>query len=77
MRKRNELSNHSSCLNRAKDDEMLFVLLGRDKATPATIRFWAQERIRLGKNQNIDPQIVAALEMADEIELNQAQAEGS
>ncbi len=49
MLKRDELADPTSCLNRARDDEMTFVLLGRDAAAPAAIRAWAEERIRLGK----------------------------
>src|SRR5262245_17562937 len=64
MLKRDELSHPSSCLSRARDDEMIFVLLGRDPAAAATIRFWIQERIRLGKNRPSDPQIVGAEECA-------------
>jgi hypothetical protein len=43
---------------------MIFVLLARDTAAPATIRFWATERVRLKKNRPDDPQIVEALECA-------------
>lgn len=60
MRKREELVNPKSCMNRARDDEMTFVLLGRDKAAPAAVRAWIQERIRLGKNVATDPQIMEA-----------------
>jgi hypothetical protein len=65
MLKAEELRNPNSCLNKALDGEMIFVLLERDAATPATIRFWAQERIRLGKNLATDEQIIHALEDAD------------
>lgn len=64
MLKRKELTDPKSCMSRADDDEMTFVLLGRDLAAPATIRFWVAERIRLGKNTESDPQIVEALECA-------------
>lgn len=64
MIKRQELVNPNSCLNRACDDEMLFVLIGRDKAAPAAIRAWIEERIRLGKNQRADAQIVEAEDCA-------------
>lgn len=64
MRKRHELSHPSSCLSKATDDEMLFVLLARDAASPATIRFWIQERIRLGKNKATDAQIMEAEQCA-------------
>lgn len=57
MRKRDEISDPSSCLNRAYDSEWLFVLLGRDPAMPVAIRAWINERIRLGKNIADDEQI--------------------
>lgn len=63
-----ELSQPNSCLNKARDDEYVFVLLGRDAATPETIRFWIDERIRLGKNKEDDEQIVEARELAANIE---------
>jgi len=65
MRKSQEMFDPESCLNRAKDGEFLFVLLGRDAAAPAAIRAWCKERIRLGKNTEDDPQIVEAMECAD------------
>jgi hypothetical protein len=69
VRKRDELTNPDSCMNRAKDDEMTFVLLGRDAAAPVAIRAWVEERIRLGKNAPADPQIVEALQCAERMEL--------
>jgi hypothetical protein len=51
-----------SCLNRADDNEMVFVLLGRDKAATKAVRAWIDERIRLGKNDPADPQIKDAEE---------------
>jgi hypothetical protein len=60
MRKQKELSDPNSCMSRARDDEMTFVLLGRDKAAPVAIRAWIQERIRLGKNTPQDAQIAEA-----------------
>lgn len=64
MRKPDELTSPDSCMSRARDDEMTFTLLGRDEAAPATIRRWIAERIRLGKNQAGDLQIVEAEECA-------------
>jgi hypothetical protein len=52
-----EVLNPDSCLNKASDNEIVFVLLGRDKAAPAAINAWCDERIRLGKNTESDPQI--------------------
>lgn len=70
MIKREELSNPNSCMSRARDDEMTFVLLGRDRAAPAAIRAWVGERLRLGKNKPDDPQIVEAEQTANLIELS-------
>lgn len=68
MIKRDELTDPRSCMSRARDDEYTFVLLERDDAAPATIRFWANERIRLGKNVATDPQIVEAFAAAARME---------
>jgi hypothetical protein len=64
MVKTEELSNPKSCMSRAKDHEMTFVLLARDAAAPAVIRAWCDERIRLGKNSPTDPQILEAIACA-------------
>lgn len=60
MRKRDELSDPKSCLNKATDDELLFVLLGRDVAATVAVRAWIEERVRLGKNTRDDIQIADA-----------------
>jgi hypothetical protein len=60
MRKRDELTDPTSCLNRARADEWLFILLGRDRAAPVAVRAWIEERIRSGKNTRADAQIVEA-----------------
>ena len=64
MLKINELNRPESRLNKAKDFELLFVLLERDICAPATIRFWAHERMRLGKNVRGDAQIQEAYDTA-------------
>lgn len=61
-------SNPASCMSRARDDEMTFVLLGRDVAAPTAIRAWAAERVRLKKNSKDDEQIQEALACALEME---------
>ena len=68
MRKKQELTDPNSCMSRAKDDEMTFVLLGRDSAAPWAIRWWVEEGVRQGKNCYADAQIVEALECADTME---------
>lgn len=60
MRKRQELKNPASCMSKANEDEMIFVLLARDRAAPAAIRFWIEERLRLGLNKPGDAKIVEA-----------------
>lgn len=62
MRKRDELADPRSCMNRAADDEWTFVLLSRDAAAPVAVRAWIEERVRLGKNRRDDAQIVDAEE---------------
>lgn len=63
-----ELTDPTSCINRAYDDEMTFVLLGRDASAPFAIRLWAANRIALGLNAPLDPQIIEALDCADAME---------
>lgn len=69
MIKVDEISDRNSCFNRARYDELVFVILERDAAAPATIRFWCSERIRLGKNKPDDEQILKALRDADSMEI--------
>lgn len=71
MLKADELGNPNSCMNRARDDEDLFVLMGRDIAAPATIRFWCTQRVTLGKNEASDTQIREALACASRMEAGQ------
>lgn len=61
MYKTDETTDPTSCLNKAWTNEMLFVLLARDAAAPVAIRAWIEERIRIGKNQRNDPQILEAV----------------
>jgi hypothetical protein len=66
-----ELTNPRSCMSKARPDEMTFVLLARDVAAPATIRAWAHERVRIGKNRPDDKQIQEALACAAFMEKQQ------
>ena len=68
-----EAAHPDSCWNRAAEDEMVFVLIGRDKAAPAAIRAWCAERIRLGKNSPDDVQILTAKAIADAMESGESQ----
>jgi hypothetical protein len=75
MLKHLELSDPNSCLNRANDDEMLFVLLGRDRAAPDAVRAWIHERIGTGKNEGGDAQILEAYEWIDKVKELQSRGE--
>jgi hypothetical protein len=68
MLKSEELTNPSSCMNRAGDQEMTFVLLARDICAPEVIRFWCQCRVENGKNLPSDKQILEALDCAKTME---------
>lgn len=68
MRRVIELVHKQSCINRADDNEMVFVLLGRDAAAPVAIMRWVEERLRLGKNKITDDQISEAVKCADFME---------
>jgi hypothetical protein len=62
MRKSEELTNPKSCLSKAKDDEIVFVLLARDPAAQAAIITWMDERVRLGLNTYQDQKLIDASE---------------
>lgn len=67
MLKHLEKALPESCLNRAGDDEPVFVLRAKDAAAPQTIRSWALRRVELGLNNDSDEQITEALECADQM----------
>lgn len=56
------------CYSRAKPDEPMFILLGRDKAAAKAVRYWVLERIKTGKNKATDHQIIEAYECAQAME---------
>ena len=60
------------CYANALPDEPMFILLARDKASPAVVRFWALERIKTGKNRITDAQIQDAYACAKAMEEYQA-----
>ncbi len=72
MLKRDEIADPNSCWNKAVENEVLFVLLDRDEAAPATIRFWISERLRLGLNHVNDPKLVEAVATASVMEMKHA-----
>lgn len=69
------MADPSSCLNKARINEPIFVLLGRDIAAPGAIRAWAAGRVSAGKNKALDPQIQEALKIAIQMEQTCVQKE--
>lgn len=65
MTKRENIDNPNSCWNKARDDEQVFILLERDEAMAATLRSWADNRIRLEIDKSTSPKITAARRLAD------------
>lgn len=63
MIKHREMYDPNSCLSKAKDDEPLFVLMGRDASTLVAITAWINHRIDTGKNKPDDEQILEALDV--------------
>jgi len=73
MIKREEIANPDSCLNRAEDDEPIFVLRAHDKTVPSVIRAWANgyafEKGGLGRmNARELEKYNAALDIANKAE---------
>jgi hypothetical protein len=66
MIKADEITNPNSCLNKAADDEPIFVLRGRDILAAEVVRFWAtiaqDNKVSTGK-------VLDALTLADRMEL--------
>ena len=67
MKKSDEIRDHNSCLNRAADDEPLFVLRAKDPCAIATVLAWINFRVATGKNKNDDPELAEALQWANDV----------
>ena len=61
MIKREEIADSSSCLNKARDDEPIFVLLARDAAAIHAVMCWINARIELGLNIPTDGKLDEAV----------------
>jgi len=70
MTKRLEKEDPQSCWNKAKEDELMFILLERDICMADTIRYWVERRIKTDKNKPGDPQIKEALNLAEYVANN-------
>lgn len=60
MIKRDELASPDSCINRAADDEPVFVLRAKDPTFGAVIREWIELRIAAGIDDRSDPKLTRA-----------------
>lgn len=64
MTKRELIDDQNSCLNKAADDEPIFVLLGRDAAAYRAVLYWAEQRVSLGINGAGDTKVANAISVA-------------
>jgi hypothetical protein len=67
MQKRDELADPKSCLNKAGDDELIFVLREKDPAIVSTVLHWINTRIEMGANKPDDPKLAEALAFANRV----------
>lgn len=72
MKKRNEIDNIESCLNKADEDEPLFVLRANDELAPDIVREWARMYDRQKRDEGMSPtqhrKHEEALQIADAME---------
>lgn len=66
MLKRDEVSDPTSCLNKAADDEPVFVIRAKDRVGPATVRDWVYRATALGIHQE---KVAEALDLARAMEV--------
>lgn len=72
MRKKDEVADPNSCLNKAKDDDILFVLKDTDQAMVDTVLYWIKRRIELGLNQQGDAKMTEAAQLANAVRMKQS-----
>ena len=73
MRKFLEQSTPSSCFNKSRSDEPIFVLCARDPTAPGAVRFWAANyrRRHLSRktfNERREIKYESALTLADDMD---------
>ena len=73
MRKRDEINDPNSCLNRAADDEPVFVLRAKDRLAPAAIYEWARVAAR---DQVHEPERIQEARMLAEAMINWRASQG-
>jgi len=67
MIKRDEIFDLTSCLNKAADDEPVFVLRAKDPVAISTILFWINRRIEDGCNKAGDAKTTEAMELLNQM----------
>ena len=70
MLKTEELADPNSCINKAANDEPVFVLRAHDPVFSKVVRFWVMERVLIGKNTIEDPEIIEANELQRYVDAN-------
>lgn len=65
MLKRDEIASPNSCLNKAADDEPVFVLRAQDELAAETVRMWAAAASANGAAHD---KVEEALSLASEME---------
>lgn len=73
MRKRDELSDPGSCLNKAADDEPIFVIRAKDPLGAATVLQWAQAAER---HNTHEPERISQARMLANTMMNWRAAKG-
>lgn len=64
MLKKEEMTILGSCLQKAEDEEMVFVLLARDPCASMAVDMWCDLRVACGKNKETDQEILEARDAA-------------
>ncbi len=67
MIKHMELAELNSCLNKADDDEPIFVIRAKDPCAVATILAWCNFRVENGYNQPGDAKLTEAMGLTNQI----------
>jgi hypothetical protein len=76
-RKHEELIDPNSCLNKARDDEMLFILCGDDRSAPSTVMDWIRHRVEFGQNAPTDGKLQCAGSVAEIMDRERVDREAS
>jgi hypothetical protein len=75
VRKIEEIMNPKSCLNKAAEDELIFVLRANDPAMADTIRSWVTIRVQRKLNKLTDVRIVEAIKLANLVDEDEKERE--